>query len=759
MQTETINVSELVTDPANTRAHDKRNLEAITASLERFGQQKPIVVGAGNVVVAGNGTLAAAVALGWDSVQAVRTTLEDQEAVLYAIADNRTAELASWNAPQLQLNLMDLDLDDNALSAIGWTEQELEALWGTPEQDDSPQSGSLVDRFGAPPFTVLDTRQGYWQDRKRQWWATGLRAMDGREHLGSTYNTAEGKYDYFSGRGGVNGAAGGSAFDPVLAELSYKWFMPAGGHVLDPFAGEAVKGAVAGLLGYQYTGIEVRGEQVAANQQQWLKVTDQGNPLESFERVRAGDTAGPWQAYLQAWAESGRAPRASLASCWLTAARSHWWAVIDGCLCIIKRQKVHHTYMLELVVPPIARDGSAELERATLDNLMGLGMSVQLSEEDLARLGFEEAGELLGHELLCSTEGWHQLRGKRWERWRYVDKIAAAAERQEIGPKGQLVVQTWEGAADDHKAAAIKRCMATAEHAHAYQLTVDDQAVAVSMVQDLCPGLACALVRVADYEASSQLLKGRAGQCVQLLDMQGLVERMPSSAVLNLGLAEHRGEGVANHKRLLRTTQLAIYRHRPAEPVSPDTWRAWRPGQSMAAGAAAAPLWLEGDSTKLGELLPAGQLYDGCLTSPPYYDLEVYSSKAADGSAKATYEEFMAWYRVIFSQVVDRLKDGAFVVVKVGDVRDPAGGLRGFVADNVLMFRELGLVFYNDAILVTPAGRAPMSASMHFRAGRKLQRVHQAVLVFFKGNPKQVRQAMGELPDQFVDEDDEQWTG
>ena len=63
-------------------------------------------------------------------------------------------------------------------------------------------------------------------------------------------------------------------------------------------------------------------------------------------------------------------------------------------------------------MPPIARDGSAELERATLDNLMGLGMSVQLSEEDLARLGFEEAGELLGHEHLCATKGW-QLRGRR----------------------------------------------------------------------------------------------------------------------------------------------------------------------------------------------------------------------------------------------------------------------------------------------------------------------------------------------------------
>lgn len=128
MKTEAVKLADLVTDPNNARAHDERNLDAIVASLERFGQQKPIVVGAGNRVVAGNGTLAAAEALGWERIDVVRTELVDDEAVLYAIADNRTAELASWNAPQLELNLMDLDLDENALTAMGWTQEELDAI-------------------------------------------------------------------------------------------------------------------------------------------------------------------------------------------------------------------------------------------------------------------------------------------------------------------------------------------------------------------------------------------------------------------------------------------------------------------------------------------------------------------------------------------------------------------------------------------------------------------------------------------------------
>lgn len=67
---------------------------------------------------------------------------------------------------------------------------------------------------------------------------------------------------------------GTSLFDPVLAEAMYRWFTPAkaacdGGPpwVLDPFGGDVARGGVATALGYRYTGIELRPEQIAANQQ------------------------------------------------------------------------------------------------------------------------------------------------------------------------------------------------------------------------------------------------------------------------------------------------------------------------------------------------------------------------------------------------------------------------------------------------------------------------------------------------------------
>ena len=96
MNFETIAVADLSLDPSNVRKHSRRNLDAIKASLRKFGQQKPIVVDAKGIVLAGNGTLTAAKELGWTEIQIVRTELAGVEATAFAIADNRTAELAKW---------------------------------------------------------------------------------------------------------------------------------------------------------------------------------------------------------------------------------------------------------------------------------------------------------------------------------------------------------------------------------------------------------------------------------------------------------------------------------------------------------------------------------------------------------------------------------------------------------------------------------------------------------------------------------------
>ena len=149
MNTETVKIKELANDPANVRQHDERNLDAIKASLQRFGQQKPIVVDGKGIVVAGNGTLLAAKSLGWKDIEIVRTELEGANAIAYAVADNRTAELAVWDDDALARTLEALRDDDSIEQLVtGFTDQEIEDLIGKTiglddiEQDEIPEPPS-----------------------------------------------------------------------------------------------------------------------------------------------------------------------------------------------------------------------------------------------------------------------------------------------------------------------------------------------------------------------------------------------------------------------------------------------------------------------------------------------------------------------------------------------------------------------------------------------------------------------------------------
>lgn len=137
-------VAELVCDPANVRKHGEKNLEAIKASLTRFGQQKPIVIDSSGVVRAGNGTLAAAKALGWAEIDCVVSDLSGAEASAYAIADNRTAELAEWDEAVLTATLQSLEAEDPSLLLdAGYDPKELAKLvaQNAPEvvEDEVPE--------------------------------------------------------------------------------------------------------------------------------------------------------------------------------------------------------------------------------------------------------------------------------------------------------------------------------------------------------------------------------------------------------------------------------------------------------------------------------------------------------------------------------------------------------------------------------------------------------------------------------------------
>lgn len=150
-RSENVRIADLHLDPANVRKHGPDNLGAIAASLKRFGQQKPIVVSADGIVIAGNGTLEAARSLGWEAIAVVRSELSGPEAMAYAIADNRTAELADWDDPALVAQLESLKaLDPGLLAATGYDEEALAKLAADLEK---PVSDDEVPEPPANPVT------------------------------------------------------------------------------------------------------------------------------------------------------------------------------------------------------------------------------------------------------------------------------------------------------------------------------------------------------------------------------------------------------------------------------------------------------------------------------------------------------------------------------------------------------------------------------------------------------------------------------
>jgi ParB-like chromosome segregation protein Spo0J len=134
-------VRDLWPDPKNARRHDDRNLEAIAASLRRFGQQAPVVFvrrGRRKVVLKGSGLLkAASRILHWRTVAAVESGLGGADATAYAIADNRTTDLSEFDEELLAAQLKELQDTKFDLEASGFNEDEFQELLKSLEDGDT----------------------------------------------------------------------------------------------------------------------------------------------------------------------------------------------------------------------------------------------------------------------------------------------------------------------------------------------------------------------------------------------------------------------------------------------------------------------------------------------------------------------------------------------------------------------------------------------------------------------------------------------
>lgn len=150
------------------------------------------------------------------------------------------------------------------------------------KNDDDLFGGKIIKenptrtKFIEPPFTVIDTKSGNWQGRKRAWKNLGIKSEVGRDvALWKGTNSSFAKAEYGKTKDDV--LENESVFDPALCEILYNWYCPTGGSILDPFAGGSVRGIVANYLGFKYTGIDIRQEQVDSNRSQAVDILEGDN--------------------------------------------------------------------------------------------------------------------------------------------------------------------------------------------------------------------------------------------------------------------------------------------------------------------------------------------------------------------------------------------------------------------------------------------------------------------------------------------------
>ena len=154
---------------------------------------------------------------------------------------------------------LDINIDDLALPT-GIMDLSLP---GDNSPADKKEVVKLKEKFLITPFSVLDCRSGPWQQRKKLWRSMGMKSEEGRDdkmlsHLSS----------WAADHTNQKALPEESIFDPVLCELMYTWFGREGSQILDPFAGGSVRGIVAGVKKMNYTGFDIRPEQIEANEKQ-----------------------------------------------------------------------------------------------------------------------------------------------------------------------------------------------------------------------------------------------------------------------------------------------------------------------------------------------------------------------------------------------------------------------------------------------------------------------------------------------------------
>lgn len=260
----TVKLSDIKPYPNNPRDNDDA-VAVVAESIKQCGYIAPIIVDEDMVVLAGHTRLRALKKLGYKEVEIkVVDGLTDEQKKKYRLLDNKTNEFAEWDIDKLTEELEGLDFEG---FDFGFDIEEDDA----PAYDDFKE-GSLKEKYICPPFSVIDSSAGYWMDRKNEWKKI-IHSEDGRddEILGSGLKQLAKKQGQSEAQ---SATAGISIFDPVLTETLIAWFCPEKGKIIDCFSGGSVRGLVAAYTGHEYVGMDLRQEQIDANERNYEELKD-----------------------------------------------------------------------------------------------------------------------------------------------------------------------------------------------------------------------------------------------------------------------------------------------------------------------------------------------------------------------------------------------------------------------------------------------------------------------------------------------------
>lgn len=163
--------------------------------------------------------------------------------------------------------------------------------------------------------------------------------------------------------------------------------------------------------------------------------------------------------------------------------------------------------------------------------------------------------------------------------------------------------------------------------------------------------------------------------------------------------------------------------------------------------------WIQGDSCTI-DTIAKKESADFMLTCPPYFDLEKYSEDDGDLS-NMSYDDFTKAYKDIIIKSASIVKNNRFAAIVMGDVRDHKTGCYHRLCDLTSdAMEEAGFGLYNEIILIETVGSRAYTARSNF-AKRKVNKVHQNVMIFAKGKVEDIVKDLGELNDNWSEDVDE----